>query len=74
MNWMITAILLMALPSAAIGADELDRLRNHYSRAEFQWVANHESGDFSEYFWRHPDTTCGWLMVASACACWCTAP
>jgi hypothetical protein len=63
MNWMIATILLMALPWAAIGADDIDRLRNHYSRAGFQWVASHESADFSEYFWRHPDTTCGWLVV-----------
>ena len=63
MKWMIAAILLMALPPAAIGTDELDRLRDHYSRAGFQWVANHESADFSEYFWRHPDTACGWLMA-----------
>ena len=63
MKWMIATILLMALPPAAIGADDIDRLRNHYSRAGFQWVASHESGDFSEYFWRHADTSCGWLMV-----------
>jgi len=63
MKWMIAAILLMVLPPAAIGADELDRLRNHYSQAGFQWVANHERGDFGEYFWRHADTSCGWLVV-----------
>jgi hypothetical protein len=63
MNWMIAAILLMALPSAAVGADHIDRLRNNYSRAGFHWLANHESADFSEYFWRHADTACGWLMV-----------
>jgi hypothetical protein len=63
MKWMIAAILLMALPPAAISADDIDRLRNHFSRAEFQWVASHESADFSEYFWRHSDTSCGWLMA-----------
>ena len=63
MKWMIAAILLLALPPAAVGAGDIDRLRNYYSRAGFQWVASHESADFSEYFWRHADTACGWLDV-----------
>ena len=47
MKWMIAAILLLALPPAAVGADDIDRLRNYYSRAGFQWVASHESADTS---------------------------
>jgi hypothetical protein len=63
MKWIITAILIMALPPAVDGSEELNRFRNPNSRSRFEWVAHHESSDFSDYFWRHADTNCGWLIV-----------
>lgn len=63
MKWIITAILIMAMPPVVNGSEELNRFRTSNSRARFEWYAHHENGDFSEYFWRHADTTCGWLVV-----------
>jgi hypothetical protein len=48
---------------AVVGADQLNRFRDSNIRTDYQWYAHHEGGDFSQYFWRHPDTACGWLMV-----------
>jgi hypothetical protein len=63
MKWINTAVLLMTLWPAVAGAEELDRFRDRNFRSGFQWYAHHESGDFSQYLWRHPDSTCGWLVV-----------
>jgi hypothetical protein len=63
MKWIITAILIMALPPVVDASEELNRFRNPNSRVSFEWVAHHESSDFSDYFWRHADTACGWLDV-----------
>ena len=63
MGWMKMGILLTALWPAAVSADLLDRFRDPDYRAGYEWCAHHESGDFSQYFWRHPDTDCGWLAV-----------
>ena len=65
MKWLMAAILLMTLAPVAIGNDAHGdgRIPNDPSPSGYQWHAHHESGDFSEYFWRHPDTACGWLMV-----------
>jgi len=63
MKWITTAILIMILPPVVSGSEELNRFRNSKSQARFEWVAHHESSDFSDYFWRHADTACGWLVV-----------
>lgn len=63
MKWMIAAILLTTLPLVARSGDAPDRIQNDASQPLFQWYAHHESGDFNEYYWRHPDTSCGWLMA-----------
>jgi hypothetical protein len=65
MKWIHAAMFLMTLWPAVAGADQLNRFRDPNTRTEYQWYAHHESGDFSNYFWRHPDSTCGWLMVVS---------
>ena len=65
MKSIITAILIMALPPVAGVAAELDRFRDPDFRASFEWVAHHERNDFSDYFWRHADTACGWLAVVT---------
>jgi len=63
MKWIVAAILILVLAPVVDGSDELNRFRNPNSRASFEWVAHHESSDFSDYFWRHADTPCGWLDV-----------
>ena len=63
MKWINIAMLLMTLWPAVAVADPLERFRDPNYRPGFQWYAHHESGDFSQYFWRHPDSTCGWLVV-----------
>lgn len=63
MKWMNTLLLLTVLWVAAAGADELDRFRDPNWPTGFHWYANHERGDFGQYFWRHADTPCGWLTV-----------
>ena len=63
MKFLIAALLLLVLTPTAGDAGELDRFRNPNFRTELQWYAHRESGDFSEYFWRHPDTSCGWLVA-----------
>ena len=65
MIWMMAVILLISLPLAAIGNDKKEpgRILDDSSQPQYRWHAHHESGDFKEYFWRHPDSSCGWLMV-----------
>ena len=63
MKLLIAALLYILLTPATAGAGELDRFRNPNDRTGLLWLAHHESGDFSEYSWRHPDTSCGWLVV-----------
>ena len=58
------AVLWMALcwmmTGAADAADQVGAF--DFSNAPM-FSARHESGDFSEYGWRHPDSTCGRLAV-----------
>ena len=53
---LIAVLLYVLLTPISADAGELDRFRNPNDRTGLQWVAHHESGDFSEYFWRHPFT------------------
>ena len=65
MKCITTAILVITLPLVVDAAEELNRFRNPNSPVRFEWVAHHESNDFSDYFWRHANTACGWLTVVA---------
>jgi hypothetical protein len=64
MRTLIILLFLVSLSPIISGADELERFRSPDYNQLFQWFANHESGDFDEYFWRHSDYPCGWLRIA----------
>jgi hypothetical protein len=63
LKWIATAILILASTAVSNGSEELQRFRNSNVGTRFVWFAHHESGNFSEYFWRHAYTTCGWLVA-----------
>ena len=63
MKWVATTILVLVVTPVADSAEQLQRFRNSNIGVRFAWSAHHESGDFSEYFWRHADTACGWLVA-----------
>lgn len=63
MKWVTTTILVLVVTPVVDSAERLQRFRNSNIGVRFAWSAHHESGDFSEYFWRHTDTTCGWLVA-----------
>ena len=61
----ITPLLLLALLWIVGDEGELEKVRDPNYRTPRQWNAHQESGDFSEYYWRHADTSCGWLDVVT---------